>query len=144
VTDEAGIGAIITVRWEDEQVADYCFCDISVGQTPHYVTVGAELLTALRGRVPDALVREEYGKGSYPLGGVYVDVPAHALWVRECGTLNPAYLERVREAWPGWRVEENVDGLAEQVRLSGRDPALVAAPLDQMIADLLLETRHTP
>jgi hypothetical protein len=115
-----------------------------VGQTPHYVTVGEGLLTVLRGRVPDTLVPEADGKGSYPLGGVYVDVPAHALWVWERSTLNPAYLERVQEAWPGWRVEENADGLAEQVRLSGRDPALVAAPLDQMIASLLLETRQVP
>jgi hypothetical protein len=132
-----GFGTVITVTWEDGQVADYTFGE---NRAPGYLTAGPDLLAILRGRAPDTLPREDgdVQVGS-PAGGAYVDVPTRALWVWEDRTLHPAYLARVERAWPGWHVEGHIDGLAHQLALSGRDPALVAAPRDHVIAQLLTE-----
>jgi len=132
--EEPWLATVLTVRWDDGGVADYTFDH----DPPGYLTYGPELLGILRGRPPDALPREDGdGQGNYPIGGAYADVPARTLWLWVANTRHPAYGERVRQAWPGWHVDEHVDSLAQQIRLSGRDPALVTTPRDRVIAELL-------
>jgi hypothetical protein len=134
--EDPWIATVLTVRWEDGKVSDY-----TLGYEPQgYLTFGPDLLAILRGSATGALPRENGdAKDGPPMGGAYADVPARVLWVWQDSTRHPAFVEHLRTAWPGWQVEELIDGLAQQVALTGRDPALVAAPRDQEIAELLGE-----
>lgn len=129
------VSAVVTVRWEDRQVSDYTFCWFPQG----YITYGTALLTVLRDRQPEELPREDGTVDGNIIGGAYVDTITQTLWVWHGSTLDLPYLDVVRQAWPGWRLETHVDGLARQVALSGRDPALVRVPTDQAIAELTHE-----
>lgn len=133
---EPGCATVITVKWESGRITDHCFLYDPDG----VVLFGAELLSALREKQPDTLPDEAAtGEPIGIAGGAYADVTAHALWVWQDSTLNPAYLAGVTQVWPDWRVEGHVDGLARQVALSWRDPALVMLPVDRIITELVAE-----
>ncbi|HET9980070.1 MAG TPA: hypothetical protein VFQ32_06490 [Ktedonobacterales bacterium] len=129
------IWAVITVAWDDGRVTDYTFDDFADG----YLIHGPDLLGILRDCAPDILPREDGDGQHVPLGGGYIDVTEHVLWAWNDGPVSPTYIERLAHAWPGWRVAENLDGLTHQVRLSGRDPALVAVPVEEAVATLIKE-----
>lgn len=133
--ERAEINTAITVKWDDVRVADYTFDHV----LPGYLIFGSALLNILRERAPDALPREDGDRRHDLIGGAYVDVAARILWVWEEITLEAPYLQRIEQAWPGWRVEWHLDGLAHQVALSGRDPTPVLPPSTQRIAELLRE-----
>ena len=133
---EPGCATVITVKWENGNITDHCFLFDPDG----VLLFGADLLGLLREKAPDALPNEGAPEASIGVaGGAYADVAAHSLWVWADSTLNPAYVARIEQAWPGWRVEGHVDGLARQLVLSGRDPALVTPPLAQVIDELVAE-----
>ncbi|MEO7003749.1 MAG: hypothetical protein ABI068_18105 [Ktedonobacterales bacterium] len=135
--EPAAIGTILTVRWEVGQIADYSLWRFPWG----YLTFGVGRLDILRKRTSEPLPREDHTTtdGYDLVGGGYADVQTQTLWVWENHTLNPAYLERIAWAWPGWQVKENLDGLAHQVTLSGRDPMLVTVPQDKVIEEIIKE-----
>lgn len=135
------ICTVITVTWEDGRVGDYTFDDVLDG----YLLFGANLLDILREREPDALPCEENsGEIMYydapdqaPREGVYIDTGARAMWVWHYRPLYSAKREHIEQLWPGWSVHEHFEGLGRQVALSGRNPALVAAPYHQVEAEIV-------
>jgi hypothetical protein len=129
------ISAVVTVKWGDGRVGDYTF-----DRFPHgYLTFGSGLLDLLREREPDPLPRENGDGKNIPIGGAYADVPARTLSVWDVETTNPGYWAQIAQEWPGWQVEEQFEGLAQQIARSGRDPALVTLPLAEINAELIKE-----
>ncbi|HEU4785650.1 MAG TPA: hypothetical protein VFS83_20080 [Ktedonobacterales bacterium] len=132
---------VITVTWEDGRVGDYTFDSALDG----YLLFGPSLLDILREREPDALPCEEgNGKIVYydapdqaPREGAYIDTETRAMWIMHHTPVYSAKLERIEQIWPRWSVNEHCEGLGRQVALSGRSPALVAAPYAQVAHELI-------
>lgn len=138
---------VITVKWEDGRVGDYTFDSALDG----YLLFGPDLLVIVREREPDALPREE-GSGAItyfdaldqdPREGAYINIESRTIWVMHDNPLYSATTERIEQVWPGWRVNEQFEGLGRQVALSGRSSTLVAAPYNQvekeMVGDLIID-----
>jgi hypothetical protein len=127
------ICTVITVTWEDGRVGDYTFDSALDG----YLLFGPKLLDILREREPDELPREEDDHDGNPREGVYIDTGTRAMWVWHYRPLYSAKREHIEQLWPGWSVHEHFEGLGRQVALSGRNPALVAAPYHQVEAEIV-------
>jgi hypothetical protein len=127
------ICTVITVTWEDGRVGDYTFDSALDG----YLLFGPKLLDILREREPDELPREEDDHDGNPREGVYIDTGTRAMWVWHYRPLYSVKREHIEQLWPGWSVHEHFEGLGRQVALSGRNPALVAAPYHQVEAEIV-------
>lgn len=128
---------LIAVKWEDGRVTDYILDQVP----PVDLMFGPPLIEVLREYESVAPPRED-GSDAYqaiPEGGAYVDIVEHALWAWASSTTNPAHQECLAQAWLGWRIGWHFDGVAHQVALSGRDPALVTPPIAQVGVNLLSE-----
>lgn len=138
------IYTVITVTWEDGRVSDYTFDSALDG----YLLFGPSLLDILR--EPDELPCEESsGEIIYfdapdqgPREGAYIDTGARAMWIMHDKPVYSAKPERIAQIWPDWSVNEHFEGLGRQVALSGRSPALVAAPYDQIEAEIVGDLMH--
>lgn len=137
---------VITVTWEDGQVGDYTFDSALDG----YLLFGPNLLDILSEREPDALPCEESsGEIVYydapdqgPREGAHINTGTRAIWVMHDAPLYSANPDHIKQIWPGWSVNEHYEGLGRQVALSGRNPALVAAPYDQVERELIGDLMH--
>jgi hypothetical protein len=129
---------VITVTWEDGRVCDYTFDSALDG----YLLLGPGLLDVLRERETDNLPREEPDDDSLPREGTYIDTVSQAMWVWHYRPVYSAKPERIAQIWSGWNVNEHFEGLGRQVALSGRSPALVAAPYEQVEAELVGDLMH--
>ena len=126
---------VITVKWEDGQVADYTFDSALDG----YLLFGPNLLEILRERDPDALPHEDDDDDDLPREGAYINAATRVMRVWRYRPLYSAKLDQIGQVWPGWGIEEHFAGLGYQVALSGRSPALVAAPYDSVVITLLAD-----
>lgn len=135
------IYTVITVTWEDGQVADYTFDSALDG----YLLFGPDLLVILREREPDTLPREEdSGAITYfnapdqdPREGVYINMASRTMWVMHYRPPYSVKPESIEQIWHGWSVNERFEGLGYQVALSGRSSALVAAPYNQVEEEII-------
>lgn len=137
---------VITAKWDDGRVGDYTFDSALDG----YLLFGPSLLDILHEREPDALPYEEssgkivyYDAPDQALReGAYINTRARAMWIMHDKPLYSAKLERIERMWAGWSMREHFEGLGRQVALSGRDPSLVAAPYDQVEAEIIGDLMH--
>jgi len=131
---------VVTVKWEDRQITDHGFSM----DPDRALLFGVGLLEIVRDATPDALPHEASDSPNVhgPEGGAYLDLATHTLWAWEDNIITFDYLRRIEQVWPGWHAKGHVDGLARQVALSGRDPALVMPPIDQVIAELADELSY--
>lgn len=132
------VSTVITVTWEDRRVCDYTFDSALDG----YLLFGPCLLDVLRERETDDLPREESDDDSLPREGAYINTVSRAMWVWHYNPVYSAKLERIEQIWPDWSVNEHSEGLGRQVALSGRSPALVAAPYHQIEAEIVGDLMH--
>ncbi|WP_329257451.1 hypothetical protein OG417_18825 [Actinoallomurus sp. NBC_01490] len=118
---------ILTVRFSDGQVRDFS----TLWSIDRVMTVGADLVTALRSAPGTTLPRVEHVRG-----GALIDVAARTVTAWPLPHPGPGAAEH----WPGWRVTWSDLGLPGQVAATGRDPAAVAqtpAHLVREAADLV-------
>lgn len=109
-----------------------------------------DILHILRKREPDALPCEE-GSGEIqyydaPVGAprevAYINTGTRTIWVAHNRPLFSESLKHIKQVWSSWRVHEHFEGLGRQAALSGRDPALVAAPEGQIETELIDDLMH--
>ncbi|HKV86161.1 MAG TPA: hypothetical protein VJN88_16530 [Ktedonobacterales bacterium] len=140
--DPKQASSIITIRRSDEHVYDHLLVTPSVSA----LSFGPRLLDFLDDRPSATLPSED--DPDLPREGAYLDVTAHTLWMWECSSCNPRYMEAIRRRWPSWQVHAHTEGLVRQVELSGRDASAVMVSdeqgINQLVEELMSERTTDP
>lgn len=127
--------SVLSVRWPGGGVCDYLlvpFLDRVLSLGPRLLEVLADQPPAPLPREDDQLIRDRtYGFVAF------VDAPGRVLWLGIPTVISLRDLASVARRWPDWEVRGHTEGLARQVELSGRDPAMVMAPEEVAIAEAL-------
>lgn len=117
------IESLITVRYLNSSISDYCFpWDIQ-----NILLLGTQLLPMLQTKQPTSILPNEApnyeGDRSHDHieSGIYIDEISKKISIwwrkpRERGYI----LEKIAQFWPGWSIEQIIGGLQQQYELSNR------------------------
>lgn len=128
----AQASSIISVRWPESDVVDYFLTRKAL----EALLFGPGLLDVLDMGSCATLPNE--GEPGVPEEGAFLDVSAHRLWMIG-SVFDPRTVAEVARLWPGWSVDTQVDGLAGQIALTGRDIQAVAVPQKQLRRELVTD-----
>ena len=117
------ISAFVSTKERNSEVKDYSFyCSLQ-----SLLSMGENLLVILNSKgadwlpLPDEGWNETYQeRGDKVQSGAYIDLANKIISVWWQNPTDNSYLGKLSEFWPGWTVEQQCDGLAKQIELSGR------------------------